>query len=469
MCCKEKIKNRGDTVKNVFVAISFLVTLLAIGCCALIIYYSDAGYQSYQQLQCSAGRIPYDLLAGNQADEWMGLEPAQASVQSINTFMNSDYARITDQLWTGQEWLGTANKDFGSALDKYLSDFEGATVNSPNPESASPIDTSFAANMGPINDVTSFAGSIEADYQIGIEPILLLMQEIFLGSEYGVKNIGEITSQLTSASENLGTFISGNTKVNSNINSWIVDNQSSVKDYWRGFSLGVVLWGWFICVGALITVSAQALNKPSLARGLCCFWIATGVFALIGFALSAAILAAGIVTDNSCGLLDDLFTETGLAKYNIIIPEDIVPYMNVCLNGNGDLQEVLNIATALYYVSNLTGYETSLQGYTITPALANLKSFQYNQANITASMDYADIPASGTAIEDTPDYNLNMLNSLTDNYTTDNFQNTCTTNFASDLWVLAISQCPEDYTYLPATAPTGVPWGEGVPNCEGMD
>ena len=65
MCCKQKIKERGDLIKNVCISISFIITLLSLTCCALIIYYSDTAYQSYQQLQCSSGRIPYALLKGS--------------------------------------------------------------------------------------------------------------------------------------------------------------------------------------------------------------------------------------------------------------------------------------------------------------------------------------------------------------------------------------------------------------------
>lgn len=454
MCCKGKSKDRGNGIKNLFVAISFLVTLLALACCAFIIFYSDAAYQSYQQLQCAAGRIPYGLLDGNDNYQWMGLRPASLKVNDVKTFMDSQYSSLTLDLWENTEWLSSAQPDFDKAINIYYENFTDATVPSPNPEAPNEIITSFTSNMGPLNQQTTFAGSINAEYYYKISPILTIMTELFAASMYSADNIENIVNELDLASSNLNTFISGSDKVNNRVDDWIVNNQSTVKDSWRGFSLGMVVWGWFICIGVLLTVSAQALNKPMLAHGLCCFWFFIGFISLLGFMLSATVLAVGLVTDNTCGLLDDLFTESGLAKYNMIIPSDIVPYLQICLNGDGDLYEVLNIIQPLTYITNLTELDTELGHYDISHSLGNFLSFQYNQANITWSRNYSNALEKNTNVEDTADYNLALLNNYTNNFTIDSTQATCTPNFSSDQWVFNKNDCDISYNYIDSTVPT---------------
>ena len=63
-CYKKKIKASGDLIQKIFILIASIVTVVALICCIFIIYFSDAAYQSYQQLQCASGRIPYELLNG---------------------------------------------------------------------------------------------------------------------------------------------------------------------------------------------------------------------------------------------------------------------------------------------------------------------------------------------------------------------------------------------------------------------
>ena len=258
------------------------------------------------------------------------------------------------------------------------------------------------------------------------------MNILLVESNTTASDTSQITNLLKESDDNLKTFISGNKKVNGNIDDWVINNQDTVRDSWRGFSLGVVLWGWFICIGALITISAQALEKPNLAKGLCCFWLFAGIVSLLGFILAVATLAVGLVTDNSCGLLKDILKPGGIDKYNVIIPSDIEQYMNECLYKNGDISLTINLIEPLSYVTNLTNYEAELQKYNINPSLGSFQSISYNEINILNSTSYSNIASSDTNPQDTPDNSLVEFNKFTNSLATDSYQTTCTTNFSKD-------------------------------------
>ena len=199
-------------------------------------------------------------------------------------------------------------------------------------------------------------------------------------------------------------------------------------------------------------MAARALKTPKLANGLCCFWLFAGFFSLIGFTVSAAILVVGIVTNDSCGLLDGLFTTTGLSTYSYIFPTNTVNYLNACFNDYGNIDSILGINNSLSFLDEFKSIESNLLTFPIDESLANFKSIDDNFQQISYLVNYLGIAAFNVVSENTPDYNIIQLNSYTNKNTQNNHQSSCS-KFTYDNWVFNQSNC-ESYSYVASSNPT---------------
>ena len=379
--------------------------------------------------------------------------------QNIAEVLRDNYNKSTINLWKNDEWHNSTN--FTSTINAYYNNYTGSNVTCPNPSGPQHIPVMYCSNLGPLDNSTSYAGSIYLEYTNKIIPIIntmLSMSQVTLNYTNSTNSSSEImNNSLTS----MLTFTNGTEQIKTNIDNWVVDNQPQLKSSWRSFTFGIVVWGWFICIGVLITVYSQAMSKPALAHGLCCFWLFTGLIAVTGFLASAGSLGIGLVTENACGLLDDLFTKDGIAIYDIIIPSRVVPYVDTCLNEGGDLATYLNLTESFAFFNQLKGFNSTLAGYKLSPSTGNFKSIAVNAGILSSPINYFNVPDPSVLPQNTPKFNLDYLNSLTNNNTVNTAQSNCTQNFTQDLWVFSIDSCGE-YPYLSSDVPTS---GRGSKSC----
>ena len=458
MCCKKQIKQRGRCIRLTCVLFSFIATFLALLSCCFIIYYSDQTFQSFEQVQCASGRIPYAITNGNSPKNWTGLNQALVDVNNSTYVLQNYYTNSTQALWNGTSWMATTS--FDQAIGEYNTSYVNHTVYNPNPMESQGILTRYTANIGPVSNGSSYAGMVNSEFYVKLAPIIATMQDLSAISTAFEGNVSGAIGLMQSAAENLTTFVVGTNKINANIDAWVLNNQDQIITSWRGFTFAVVIWGWFICIGVLIAVYSQGMNKPLMAHGLCCFWLFTGLIAVFGFLASAGTLAAGLVTENSCGLLDDLFTSGGLATYGVIVPSDIVVYVDTCLNQGGGLASALNLTVFLNYLQLFATDNATLAAYNINPGLGVFTSLYTNTHLLQSPIDYLAVADPSVPTADTPLTNLNLLNEYTNNYSAPTFQSSCT-SFASDYWVFYQTACA-GYVYVPSTSPVA---GLGSKSC----
>ena len=439
ICCKSAVKVRGERTLNTCVGISVIITFLSMGCCGYIIHYSDGFYQSYMQLQCTAGRIPYALLEGNLDYQWIGLATAKEDLDYIIDVLNEKYDSLTRALWDDTEWLQSDQSDFQSALDLYYSNFSSSKVSSPDPYEQDDVRLDYIEDLGDQYTQGTWTFKINQEYTSTITPIdtyIYGFKQVDLAS---IGQIGNVVDEINSADDSIQKFIDGNKEVNDNIKTWIRDNHTTAKQGWRGFTLAFVLIAWFICIGILITVSSKALNKPKLAHGLCCYWMCTGFISVLGFVLSIGFLSIGIVSNDSCGLIDSLLDPSGLKKYDVVVPDYIYDYMNVCLNEGGDLDAFLGLNETFQGYAELIDQEEFIYNdLGISYSLANFQSIKDNSAEINKLKGYKDIVDESDNL--TPEFNLAELNKFTDASNQDNYLGNCS-ELMYDQWVFLVSGC----------------------------
>lgn len=448
LCCKSAVKVRGEKTLNSCVGMSVIITFLSMGCCGYIIHYSDGFYQSYMQLQCTAGRIPYALLEGNLGYQWIGLATAKEDLDYLIDILNTKYETLTKALWDDTDWLQTDQSDFQSTLDLYYSNFSSSKAKSPDPYDTDDVSLDYIDDLGDQFSQGTWTYMINQEFTSTISPIDTYIYGFKQADLASIGQIGTVVKEINSADKSIQQFIDGNKEVNDNIKTWIRDNHSTAKDGWRGFTLVFVLIGWFICVGILVTVTAKALNKPKFAHGLCCYWMCTGFISVIGFILSIGFLSIGIVSNDSCGLIDSLLDPSGLKKYDVVIPDYIYDYMNVCMNEGGDLNIILGLNETFQGYSELIKQEEYIYNdLGISYSLADFQSIKANSAQITKLKTYKDIVNEDDNL--TPEFNLAELNKFTDASNQGNYLGNCS-ELMYDQWVFLNSNCGSKEIISPA-------------------
>lgn len=449
MCCKQQIKQRGRCIKLTCVTLAFIITLLSLLACSFIIYYSDQTFQSIQQVQCAAGKFPYVLKRGDMDKGWGGMDHIEECSNNVSEVIEGNYNQSTLKLWTGTQWL--EDSAFSDKLQAYYEKFDGDTVISSYPYAKREISTQYTSNLGPLSNNESETGKIYLEYSEKILPIVNYMQEIKVITLGIQRNLKEVISYTKNVNQEIKGYKNGTDQVDSNVDTWIIDYMPQIKESWRGFTFWVVVWGWFICIGVLITVYSQAMGKHAIAHGLCCFWLFAGIVAVIGFLATAGILAVGLVTRDSCELIDNLFTKDGMAKYDLIIPEDLVPVTNSCILDNGNLIPVLNLTDFLLAFQTISDDYSSSTPLIAPKNLSHFASMDENFNQISEPINYSNVPNASVSFDDKVDYNLNDLNKFTNNYTAGSYQYTCEEEF-SDYWVVNKSKCG-NYPYTQPDSP----------------
>lgn len=449
MCCKQQLKERGRCIKLTCVTLAFIVTFVSLLACSFIIYYSDQTFQSIQQVQCAAGKFPYVLKKGNMDKGWGGMDLLKEDSFNVTMVLEGAYNESTLKLWKESDWL--TDSTFTDVLQGYYEEYNESTVTSSYPYNTNYIPTLYTSNLGPLTKSQTNTGKIFTEYSQKVSPIVNHMEEIKKTTVAIQKNLKQVISNSKAVEEKIEGYKNGTDEVNDNVHNWIVDYMPQIKTSWRGFTFWVVVWGWFICIGVLITVYSQAMGKHGIAHGLCCFWLFAGMVAVIGFLASAGTLAVGLVTRDSCQLIDDLFTKKGMSKYDLIIPTELVPLTECCILDSGDLIPVLNLTEFLSAFQGVSDNYTSLGPLLVTKNLSYFSSIQENFVSISEPINYSNVPNTSVFDFNKVDYNLNDLNKFTNNYTAGSYQNTCVEEF-SDFWVLNKSKCGS-YSYTAATTP----------------
>ncbi|OMJ74796.1 hypothetical protein SteCoe_26212 [Stentor coeruleus] len=423
-----------------------IFTIISMIFCSILIYYSDQNYQSLQQVQCATGRIPYTMLNGNYIKNWIGLKKSLENCLKISLVLENYYENSTQTLWLGTEkWLTPIF--FPSVLYKYYTSFKDKKVTNPNPLAKTQVPLDYITNLGPQDINTSYTGIIQLEYEQKLQNIVNIFFELKIVSVSVLDNLDSVLEGYKDLEEKFYMFYDGIKKVDMNIYTWIIDHQELIQSSWCGVAFGIVVWGWFINSGVLLAFYIQIMSKPEFLYGLCCFWVFMGLASVVGFLATTGSLAVGLVVRDSCGLIDDILTTDGIKKYNILIPGDIGNYIDVCLNGNGDLQQTLNLTEFLTVFLIMAETNKTLNTYNLTSNLANFTSITDSILLLSHPINYINAITSNINIDYLPSTNLLELNKYTNAYTNSSYQLSCK-NKVYDQWVFSSIDCPDNYLYI---------------------
>lgn len=123
------------------------------------------------------------------------------------------------------------------------------------------------------------------------------------------------------------------------------------------------------------------------------------------------MVGASVGMHDSCGFAQDAVTTEGLEKYSVLIPANISGYLNVCLNGDGDLANYTNLDQDLSFAFSVLNFSDAFTDYDINSTfLTTFASINFNLELVDIKKQgYLNISDPTVDVEDQPATNLNTL------------------------------------------------------------
>mmetsp|Transcript_8436 Transcript_8436/g.16794 ORF Transcript_8436/g.16794 Transcript_8436/m.16794 type:complete len:734 (-) Transcript_8436:2343-4544(-) len=454
-CCKKKVaKAPSFMTKIILFLVAGALLMGALVCASIDVAYLDDAYEGYNQAQCAAYRMPYEITYGTEYKDstWIGLIESIDLIDEVIDLLETDYVSATDDTFDDTDWLDDQPDEVNDQIEDYYEEYTGEEVDTPDPNDAGDkIATYYTSILGPPSLAATYTGTMayEVDYKLG--SLIEVMKEIKDTSTTSVDNMKDIIEVLKTSKSSLKEFKDGMDEVHSNLKKWLIDNRDSVEYGWKGISLSLLLMIVMIQTTLLVLLAVVFLRLRSLSGTFYWSWCGAGFTAVIGFLLSAILVGFCVVLYDYCDFSKDVTTTEGLHEYDHIIPSESADYLNVCFNEDGNLAEYLNIDETLAFANELLDYYKQFETYDANIGyLTNLTSLAYNEAKIQSTLNFVAVSPS-----DAPDDSLSDLNSWSDYSVSGSYQKEeCSgTAFTYDNWVTSSSNCKSGYTYTDSSDP----------------
>jgi hypothetical protein len=452
-CCKVKSEPSVRVKVGLLIATGVMLSGAMVFASVNLKFLDDA-YEGYQQAQCAAYRVPYDVVYGSSYNKttWGGLDYCIDLLQEIIVLLDSEYTPASEIAFANTTWLELQPEETYAEIFRYYWVYKNLTVESPDPtQPGSSISTEYTYDLGPPNQLLTYTGSIYEEVRTKLGPLIFLLKEIKETSLTSLYFMGYINNTLSATETALIDLRQDMDKLHNNIVTWLIDHRSQAKATWLFLSFSSLL---IVAMGLTIVMSLAMVVQfrvKKLTASLYSSWYIAGLASIIGLVLMAYMVGISVVMYDYCELGEDVTTTEGLSKYDNLVPSTAVRYLNVCFNGDGNLAKYLHIDEYLVFVNLLLKFYTQLSKLDIDrDYLTDLVSLAYNQDKIASSLAFLNVSASALATQ-----TLAELNSWSDYSVEDSYQKAeCKNKTATfDNWVEQVEYCKAGYQLVNATLP----------------
>lgn len=121
-CCRKKVSKAPTFLNKILLfVISGALLLGALVCASIDVAYLDDAYEGYNQAQCAAYRMPYEIVYGTEYKEstWIGLIESIDLVDEVIDLLETDYVEATNETFDDTDWLDDQPEDSEDAIEEY--------------------------------------------------------------------------------------------------------------------------------------------------------------------------------------------------------------------------------------------------------------------------------------------------------------------------------------------------------------
>lgn len=166
--------------------------------------------------------------------------------------------------------------------------------------------------LGPLNIPFTYAGSIQAEIQAKIDPLITVYKTMRAQTFGIVASTTEIVAGLRGGQSQLLKFREGIDNIYTNIKKWLLDNNDTVENSWIGMTITLLIICWIILSSLIATTLVLVLRVRTAAKFHYFAWGFLGFSSFLAFGIAMVLIGASVVTDDYCTFAEDLITPEGL-------------------------------------------------------------------------------------------------------------------------------------------------------------
>ena len=288
-----------------------------------------------------------DFRSSEDLPRWIGLNNVEPELDNLLDEMNVIMENLSNESTTFETDISDYSEQFQTLLDTNL------TINVSNPmggEELVSADYSIAFPLF-LEEVRNQYSQIKDLFSEGINLIKSKIDDFSSFNDTLKETSKQIITQVTSTSDSITSFRDKVSYTTMNITEYVLNNQFDPLQ----LIFGVFIF--FAAIGLMIIIIYSCLQRAGACKCIVyLLWIVSMLF-MVGCLIIGSILGIlGTILSESAIVLPHVYTDDFLSQEEFIKTfgdfREAVPYIEICLEGNGD------VVSELGYDFELEGVET---------------------------------------------------------------------------------------------------------------
>ena len=379
-CCKSACLKRSVCV---FIPIIYFIVFILV---FFSIILAISALEKFSGTICIGLQLVDSFIEGETrqvSPKWAGIFVISDILKKLGNITSNNNQKIVDEIFNNKKIYENKNNEWIQYLEKsYLDNLENGnykhiTINSPkmsliDEEITKNITPFFSYLWGPYNKSDTILDKINQDKGISerIHEVFSKFDEylyILLGcnleeNEMKCSGFSEISILLNSGAEIIESIKNPLSDLKSKITKPVQNIYDEVNSTAIGIFALIMLFIIIYCISIEITLSIFCCSKKCQQLECClkwffCFIYYTSIFiVIIGLTLGIVIGFIGNLVQDMTQVIEYILSSENLNKTNnsiIFGNSSYTKYLDVCLNGNGNLAESLNLINNFYIINNI--------------------------------------------------------------------------------------------------------------------
>ena len=367
-CCDVKIKKILNTI-------FFIGTILCFGLGIIFAIYGTVSvfalFESLDDASCSIFKIIIETLNGQETinkPKWSGIDGVNEILVNLGNAVLASMTNYKESFQNAKSNLDNEKKDWESNyLDKFYKEnistlnfsIEGPLFSNKQSSSYNNIIPEYVKNYGPYTKSNTLLHSLNAEYNTltkGIYNVLDKVSALINTSltESVSNKLNKTTNDIIILGENFYTL------AEEIADPWM-NIQDKIRNICQNISKAISIIILLICFGIIIVL--YVLKTKKLSQNNNCILKAIFytiynilfIFTIIVFILFGFICIVGAIAKDCSSVGHYIFSEENLLSDNprVIKNGTSSSYMNICINGNGDLKSAFGFDNSMEALDEL--------------------------------------------------------------------------------------------------------------------
>ena len=398
-CCSVKNKK--------FINVLFL--FIAIGAFIIGVIFSLYGnikiyslFKSLDNASCSIFKIIFETISGQETEnkpKWGGIDGVNEILLNLGKAVENSMNSYKDTFKQAKEEMDNEKKDWESNLKNVYDNnvkILNFTINGPLIKSSSSeregtsktynnIIPEYVKNYGPYNQSKTLLYNLDNEYNTLTKGVYSILNRFYNLIDTSLSNsvsskLKDITKEISSLDENFD-------KLTEDIaNPWMT-TQDKIINYGQNIGKAIFFLAFFSClciIIVLICLYCKLLDKISFIFKLVFYlsWNLLFLFTILVFVISGLIGVLGLIGKDFASVAHFIFSEENLIseKPRVLKSGKSSEYLNVCVNGNGDLKKAFGFEKSMDDLDELYNLGDDIRKYqeNITSKTSSLTISAFN-------------------------------------------------------------------------------------------